>query len=320
MEVVSLDEQQISSGSSNERILKRPRVDEGQGNGLEVPTEQCRKHPLLYLEDGNVVLRCENTLFRFYIGVLSRKSEIFYDMFGLAPIQPTDSEKTVDGLPVVRLYDSAEDFAHLLSALLDYESLFLQKYIQYPRFAALLRLSIKYELEGVHKLLVHRVQKHYPVGMSDYERIMKEHGTAATAAFTLSPHPNEVLKLFWECDVKQCLPVALYEATVRALATFNSKHVDHVRSTLDTVRTCGECRRANLISVEHLLLPARNDLSLSPLRDPGLKSDVARALCEVCVGEVIRDNRAFRYAFWDELPGMFGLPTWRELSEFVILK
>lgn len=42
-------------------------------------------------------------------------------MFALAPLQPIDSEKTVDGLPVVRLHDPVEDFAHLLSALLDYE-------------------------------------------------------------------------------------------------------------------------------------------------------------------------------------------------------
>ena len=63
----------------------------------------------------------DSTLFRFYAGILSRKSEIFGDMFRLAPIQPIDSEKTVDGLPVIRLHDSADDFAHLLSALLDYE-------------------------------------------------------------------------------------------------------------------------------------------------------------------------------------------------------
>ena len=305
-----------------------------------------------------------STLFRFYIGILSRKSEIFYDMFELASLQPPDSEKTVDGLPVVRLHDSAEDFAHLLSALLDYEyaakssrlistvsrptlnprSLFLQRYIRYPRFAALLRLSMKYELGGVRKILIHRAQKHYPVGMSDYERTMKEHGTAAAAAFTISPHPNEVLKLFWECEVKQCLPVAFYEATVRgvnsltssklntslppqiltsaikALAAFNSKRMDHVRATLDTVRTCSECKRANLLSIEHSMLPARSDLSLSPLRDPDPKPDVARILCEGCTGEVTGDDRAFRCAFWDELPGMFGLPTWRELSKFVILK
>lgn len=203
---------------------------------------------------------------------------------------------------------------------------------------------MKYELEGVRKILTHRVQKQYPVGMPDYERVMKEHGTAAAATFTLAPHPNEVLKLFWECDVKQCLPVAFYEATVRgvnsltsskfkvalpsqilasalkALATFNSKHVDHVRSTLDTVRICSGCKRANLISIEHSLTPTKNDLSLSPLRDPGLKPDAARILCEGCIGEIIGDDRAFRYAFWDELPAMFGLPTWRELSKSVILK
>jgi len=216
--------------------------------------------------------------------------------------------------------------------------------MQYPRFAALLRLSRKYELEGIHKVLVHRVQKHYPVEMPEYERVMKNHGTAAAAAFALSPHPNEVLKLFWECDVKQCLPVAFYEAAVRgvnsltspkqkvslppqiltpalkALAAFNSKHVDHVRATLDTVRICGDCRRANLISFERSLLPSKNDLSLSPLRDPGLKPDLARILCEGCTGEIVGDDRAFRYAVWDELPGVFGLQTWRELSKFVILK
>ena len=56
MEVFLVEEQQISSTS---RTLKRPRVDEDQGDGPEMPTEKCRKHPSLYLEDGNVVLRCE---------------------------------------------------------------------------------------------------------------------------------------------------------------------------------------------------------------------------------------------------------------------
>jgi hypothetical protein len=61
MEIISLEEQHISSGSTTitERALKRPRVDEGQGGELEVPTEQCVRHPSLYLEDGNVILRCE---------------------------------------------------------------------------------------------------------------------------------------------------------------------------------------------------------------------------------------------------------------------
>jgi hypothetical protein len=223
-------------------------------------------------------------------------------------------------------------------------SLSLQRYIQYPRFAALLRLSMKYAMEGVRKMLIHRVQKYYPVKVLEYERVMNDHGTAAAAAFTLSPHPNEVLKLFWECEVKQCLPVAFYEATVRginsltssktkvslppqiltpalkALATFNSNHVDHVRSNMETFRTCALCKRTNLIFVEHWLAPTKGDLSLSPLRDPGLRTEVARVLCDICVDELAESDCTFRHSVWDELPGLFGLPTWRELSKCIILK
>lgn len=57
MEVDPLGGQQVSSGSV-ERTLKRPRVDEGQGGEPEVATGECGKHPSLYLEDGNVILRC----------------------------------------------------------------------------------------------------------------------------------------------------------------------------------------------------------------------------------------------------------------------
>lgn len=59
MEFFSVDEQQISFGSSSERIFKRSRIDENREEESEVPTEQCTKHPTLYCEDGNVVLRCE---------------------------------------------------------------------------------------------------------------------------------------------------------------------------------------------------------------------------------------------------------------------
>lgn len=224
--------------------------------------------------------------------------------------------------------------------------LFLQKYILYPRFSALLRLSMKYGMEGVRKVLIHSIQKHYPIRLSDYERIMNDHGTAATAAFALPPHANEILKLFWECDVKQCLPVAFYEATtrgvnslssstpkvalpppilgpaIRALGLFHSKRVEHVRSIIDPIRDCVTCRTRNLLTIEHVLLPAKNDLSLSPLRDsvPDLRPDLARTLCETCPGEVTTGNTVFREVFWAELPGMFGLPAWAELSKFVILK
>lgn len=222
--------------------------------------------------------------------------------------------------------------------------LFLQKYISYPRFAALLRLSMKYEMEGIRKLLIHHAQKHYPVEMSKYEDVMSEHGTAAHAAFILCPHPNEVLKLFWECDIKQCLPIAFYEATTRgvnsltssrpkvvlppqiltpvlkALAALNTKHMDHVRSIMSTFRVCAKCRRGDLVAVEHRLAPTKGDLAIFPLRDPGDDSDVSKLLCEGCFELLKGQYDAFRVSLWDDLPGVFGLPAWKELSKHIILK
>jgi hypothetical protein len=223
-------------------------------------------------------------------------------------------------------------------------SLFLQRYIQFPRFAALLRLSMKYEMQGVRKMLIHRVQKHYPIEMADYDQVMDDHGTAAAAAFTSYPHPNEVVKLFWECDVKQCLPVAFYEAATRgvnsltsskpkvflpphistaaikSLAAFNSSHIDHVRSVIDIFRFCGVCKRGNLITIERWLAATKSDLSIFPLRDTGVRPEVSGLLCDNCIGELVEAERNFRKTVWEDLPGVFNLPSWRELSKFVILK
>lgn len=231
-----------------------------------------------------------------------------------------------------------------LTSDLGIRSLFLQKYIPFPRFAALLRLSRKYEMQGVRKLLIHHVQKHYPIEMSVYELVIDEHGTAAEAAFTISPHPNEVLKLFWECEIMHCLPVAFYEATSRginsltsskpnvtlppeiltpalkALVALNSNHVQHIRMTVPTFRACALCRRANLMGVEHLLAPTKADLSLFPLRESGAKPEISRILCEGCVEELKESYCNFKYALWEDLPGMFALPQWGELHKHVILK
>lgn len=57
MEVDTPEEQQLSPDSTSERPLKRPRLD--GSHEIDLPTEECKKHPSLYLEDGNIILRCE---------------------------------------------------------------------------------------------------------------------------------------------------------------------------------------------------------------------------------------------------------------------
>ena len=82
---------------------------------------QLQRHSDLWFEDGSVICRAENTLFCVHMSQLARHSLFFRDMFALP--QPAEP-KSLDGLsrqhiPVIYLYDTAEDVGNLLTALYD---------------------------------------------------------------------------------------------------------------------------------------------------------------------------------------------------------
>ena len=110
----------IGSGTSS-GIGRKPSVTfDKAGTSLIVDSETeqvLRRHPDLYLADGSVIVRAEDTLFRVHISMLARHSIFFRDVFGM----PKGGEGTdqLDGCPVLFLQDRAEDVANLLSALYD---------------------------------------------------------------------------------------------------------------------------------------------------------------------------------------------------------
>jgi len=110
---------------------------------------QVEKHPDLWFEDGSVICRAENTLFCVHMSQLARHSLVFNDMFMLpqgpgseesmqmgsfmtmsGPSSSAEMQSTMGGndhalrmktrtVPVVYLYDAAEDVANLFTALYD---------------------------------------------------------------------------------------------------------------------------------------------------------------------------------------------------------
>ena len=92
--------------------------------GVEV---QC--HPDLWFDDGSVVCRAEDTLFRVHMSQLARHSLCFQDMFMLPQPECSWTETSIlvdEGrnsgprmIPVIYLYDKAEDVGNLLTALYD---------------------------------------------------------------------------------------------------------------------------------------------------------------------------------------------------------
>lgn len=73
------------------------------------------RHPELWYDDGTIVIKAENTLFRVYRGQLVRRSEVLCKLLSSPELKP---DEEVEGCPVVELFDSASDVEHLLRAML----------------------------------------------------------------------------------------------------------------------------------------------------------------------------------------------------------
>lgn len=78
--------------------------------------DPVRSH--IWYDDGNVILQAEGTLFKVYRGTLARSSTVFEDMFSF-PQPPSADTEMMDGCPIVRLSDSAEEVGYVLEGLFE---------------------------------------------------------------------------------------------------------------------------------------------------------------------------------------------------------
>ncbi|KAH6907966.1 hypothetical protein BKA70DRAFT_347951 [Coprinopsis sp. MPI-PUGE-AT-0042] len=115
----------------------------------------------LWFEDGNLILQAENTIFRIYRGHLSARSSVFRDMFEFPP--PAEGNRTLDGVPIVEVYDEAEDMKNFLKALLDSE------FFEPPPSPttlhithSILKLSTKYDVRYLRLRALAHLQSTYP--------------------------------------------------------------------------------------------------------------------------------------------------------------
>ena len=99
-----------------------------QGTSVDEPPVDLAvtaRHETFYLEDGNVEVLCENTLFRVHVSTLSFHSPALRQTFAQASLATAESP---NGCPRILSSDTATDFATLL------------KMIYLPGFVALLGL------------------------------------------------------------------------------------------------------------------------------------------------------------------------------------
>ncbi|KAF9054388.1 hypothetical protein BJ165DRAFT_1337240 [Panaeolus papilionaceus] len=191
---------------------------------------KVERHPDLWFEDGSVICRAENTLFCVHMSQLARHSLCFHDMFMLP--QPESAGKLESSLtihssqgphtetrkiPVVYLYDSAEDVANLLTALYDGPN--------FGRFgnndeddfrvvSGCLRLSTKYLIDTLREKAIAHLSLAWPSDLKTWdarEDLARAYETDGSTKSSRFPHPFAIINLAREVDVPSLLPSAFYD-------------------------------------------------------------------------------------------------------------
>lgn len=150
-----------------------------------VPSDDATyiRHTSLWFVDGSVILQAEKTLFRVHMSQLSRHSIFFRDLFSLPqpphvtadpprqPIShfPTSDQQYMEGCPVLELQDSAEDFAHLLTALYDGPTFGNNDREDYRVVAGLLRLATKYLIDNLRMRALNHLSVAWPSTLKGWD-------------------------------------------------------------------------------------------------------------------------------------------------------
>ena len=87
------------------------------------PAVHAVVNTLCWFEDGNIVLRAENTLFRVHKGLLQKQSALFDDLFSL-PISE-DTTDTYEGCPLIVVQETADEMEVFIRAIVDLTSVAL---------------------------------------------------------------------------------------------------------------------------------------------------------------------------------------------------
>ncbi|KAI0784158.1 hypothetical protein C8Q75DRAFT_397623 [Abortiporus biennis] len=136
----------------------------GQAPSLQTDLKRC---PELWFDDGTIVIRAEDTLFRVYAGQLSRCSAVFKDTFSLPqPPLGDDANEVYEGTPLVVLNDSAADMEAFLLAIFDVQCcLKIEDNVVFDNicsFASILRISTKYEAAMIRSQVLRSCLKAFP--------------------------------------------------------------------------------------------------------------------------------------------------------------
>ncbi|KAF8191017.1 hypothetical protein K438DRAFT_1970764 [Mycena galopus ATCC 62051] len=290
-----------------------------------------------WFDDGTIILKVEHTLYRVYRGLLASRSTVFRDTFAMPqPDQAAEEQDELEGCPVVQLHDKEKDFTRFLKALHHYGCYKGAAVSGIVELSSVLRLSDKYDVPILRESMISILCDIYPSSLDKWLARL----TAVPPGYRISRNDDiTVLNLARKLDIRSILPSAMYLVSIthglEVLYGGPNRRIenkdDRKRYTLaftellleqrrvatgfllheDEIPGCdgdeGECdaERLRWLAID---LPAHED-------DP-LSGKIAWKDFDVCSSclELAQDEYAeAREDFWEGLPGIFDLGSWKKL-------
>ncbi|KLO10992.1 hypothetical protein SCHPADRAFT_831748 [Schizopora paradoxa] len=186
---------------------------DAQPEDQAIDISEPHHHETLWYEDGNVVLKTDEHLYRVHKSVLSRHSTVFKDMFDVAEdgegeTKDAAESKSVmyEGLPLVALDDGDEDVFNFLSTLYSRSFFRMHQRTTLSILVSLSRMSTRYNASEIRTELIAHLAQIYPDTLAKYE------AQRWNTLFERPPHDLEfhLLALARRCDAHILLPSLFY--------------------------------------------------------------------------------------------------------------
>ncbi|KAF8172001.1 hypothetical protein K438DRAFT_1772961 [Mycena galopus ATCC 62051] len=142
---------------------------------------------------------------------MARHSEVFDSMF-LVPQPGADLIETMDGCPVVRMYDSPVELSNLIIALYDGAKFSNERLEDFYYLAGILRLSTKYFIAKLRAQAIQHLTQTWSYTLKGHDDMVEAALRAPLVDGLSYPrvHPLHVVSLAREVNVRIILPSAIY--------------------------------------------------------------------------------------------------------------
>ncbi|KAK7036050.1 hypothetical protein R3P38DRAFT_2910369 [Favolaschia claudopus] len=331
-------------------MMPAPSLSPAAGDGDDSDQAIQKVHDL-WFDDGNLVIAASNCLYRVYRGSLARYSSVFQDMLSFP--QPPDAE-LLEGCPVVKLPDPALDVTPFLKAIFD-PGFFMPypARTDFDTVIGCLRLSHKYEVQFIERRALLHISSVFPTTLSDLDSILdnESDSNALCPASWYFPDLNSRIRMVQiasEVGIPWILPRAFYTLAAHyhtlGLALFHGAmymgedvHLSMQDQTtfmegynvlckravtdgigLLTALVCPRCTQKRLDAVDRSIrqyLPGEcigDTIYMYRWTD----TDWATLeVCPACQDILPKTYQAARQALWDDLPGIYNLPSWDVLEQ-----